>query len=413
MQELLKTKRNLFTLLFTFLFYVLPLNIHAQSKDSAALNNLIKKNIFRYNDTAFTGPGWDILEKEIRKVQFVMIGEQHGEAEIPMFTGKVAEIFKPKFFVAEIDPYAAERLKKVAANPSGDAGYFHKWPYDLAFYCWETEMKLARQLQSDKVDIWGLNEITFMSNGLFFEQLSSVAKIPANKKLAMEKSIECQRNDQLLYSDLVKKWNDFSFFKLTTGYIDSLLYTFRNDNDESKKMLLDLKASRPLLGDNYPLRVNMMKKNLLNYVAPYIGNDSISIPKLLFKFGAFHVSRSNDLTNNFEMGNLADGLAAAGGKKTLHILIFGKKGTINTMLSTDNNIAIAPYDVKADKDLKVLNPFYDQVNDGEWAVFDIRPIRRAIAGGQLTGINAGLSDFMKGFDLVVVFGSTTGNKFIH
>ncbi|WP_316803036.1 hypothetical protein [Pedobacter nototheniae] len=386
-------------------------NGFGQIKDSVTLNSLINKKSFTYNKDVFNGVGWELLKNEIEKVQFVMIGEQHGEAEIPVFTEKIATLFKPKAFVAEIDPYSAVRLKKLAIDPAGYSAHFKKWPYDLAFYCWDTEMKLAKKLSEDHVDIWGLNEITFMSAGLFFEELANVSKIPANKALAKKIAVEYGNNDRPMYFDS-KKWDNLSFSKLTTGHIDTLLTVFKDDNVQAKKMLFDLKASRPLLWANYSLRINMMKKNLLNYVAPYIGKDAVSIPKLLFKFGANHVTRTNDITGLFEVGNLADHLAAASNKKTLHILIFGKNGTINSMISPDNSKAIQPYKIENDKDLSIFTPFYNQLSDQEWAFFDLRPIRTAILKGTIKGVNTNLEAFIKGYDVLVLFSPTTGNKFI-
>ncbi len=408
---LLRTKDNLFQFLFILPLCFVSLTGHAQAKDSVSISSLIKKSSFTYSGGVFQGKGWDILQNEIQKVQFVLIGEQHGEAEIPICTEKVASIFKPAAFVAEVDPYTALQIKKVAKNPAGDAQHFKKWPYDLSFFSWETELQLARKLQADGVDIWGLNEVTFLSTGRFFETLSTVAKLPANKALAKRKAVEYGEHDRLLYNDM-KQWENTSFYQMNVPYIDSLLFVFRNDNEQSKRMLRDLKASRPMLGGNYGLRIEMMKKNFLNYVAPYIGKDSISIPKLLFKFGANHLTRTNDLKGTFEVGNLADNLAAAGGKKTLHILIFGKKGSYNTMISPDNSKAIQPYNVETDVDLSMFKPFYSQLNDQEWAVCDLRSIRRALLQGKLTGSNPDLNDFLKGYDMLVMFSPVTGNKFI-
>jgi hypothetical protein len=126
-----------------------------------------------------------------------------------------------------------------------------------------------------------------------------------------------------------------------------------------------------------------MKKNLLNYVAPYITKDAINIPKLLFKFGANHVSRTDDLKGYFEAGNLADNMAGASDKSSLHILIFCKTGTFNQMAPVDNSQAIKPYDVSTDKDLDMFTPFYSQVQGDEWPLYDLRPLRDAIYEGKL------------------------------
>jgi hypothetical protein len=192
-------------------------------------------------------------------------------------------------------------------------------------------MELVRQMQLSHVDIRGLNEINFLSIGRFFYMLSDCAKAPQNKKAALAIGHQYANHDQPLFED-INRYNDFIAYKIKPAMIDSLLYAFRNESPQCKKMLLDLKASLPVFANTgYSGRVNLMKKNLLNYLAPYISSDSIKMPRLLFKFGANYVTRTDDLKGYFEAGSLADNLAGAAGKQTLHILIFGKKGTNNQM----------------------------------------------------------------------------------
>nr|WP_199082981.1 hypothetical protein [Pedobacter sp. ASV19] len=83
------------------------------------------------------------------------------------------------------------------------------------------------------------------------------------------------------------------------------------------------------------------------------------------------------------------------------------------MFSTDNNKAIQPYHVEDDKDLTSFKPFYSVVNDDEWVVFDLRPIRTALKKGNLKGSNLEMEKLLTGFDLLVLFSPVTGNKFIH
>ncbi len=69
--------------------------VSAQTTKNPKLDSLIHKRVFHYDNKGFSGAGWDSLKSEISKAQIVMIGEQHVEAEIPVFTMKVAEVFKP------------------------------------------------------------------------------------------------------------------------------------------------------------------------------------------------------------------------------------------------------------------------------------------------------------------------------
>jgi hypothetical protein len=324
---------------------------------------------------------------------------------------KIAEILKPKALVVEIDPYTAAQLKKISPDKAAYSNYFKQNPYDFAFYSYETEMELARQMTLAHTEIWGLNEINFLSLGTFFNTLAGKAKLPANKESALKKAKDYATHDRPIYKN-IERYNDFIAYQLKASMVDSLLHSFTNESDECKKMLRDLKASLPIFANTrYGARTNLMKKNLLNYLAPHITKDGIDVPKLLFKFGANHVSRTNDLTGFFEAGNLADNLADASGKQALHILIFGKAGTINQMAPMDNSLAIKPYDVATDKDLDMFAPFYNLVQGEEWALFDLRPLRESIYRGKLK-VSPDLRGFINAFDVLVIFGHTTGNRFI-
>jgi len=400
-------------LLITFSFSVQAKNGHSRynSIDTLTFDSLVHKNVFKLRNGNFEGLGWNLLKEEIEKVQFVLIGEQHGEAEIPMFTGKVADVLKPKALVVEIDPYTAIELKNASTSPTLYNAVLKQNPYAFAFYSWQSEMDLITKLQLNHIDIWGLNEVNFLSIGTFFNTLAANAKSPTNKKAALQLARQYIKNDQPLYKN--GEFGKFSAYKIKTATVDSFIFKFKNESELCKKMLADLKLSIPIFANtSYQQRVNMMKKNLLNYVYADITKDDINMPKLLFKFGANHVTRTNDLTNNFEAGNMADNLAGAANKKTLHILIFGKAGTYNTMGVADNSKAIQPYNVLEDKDLQMLNQFTNPIKDDEWVMYDLRPMRRAIIEGKYHVSNTDFKAFIMGYDLLVSFAKVSGSRFI-
>jgi hypothetical protein len=379
--------------------------------DTLTFDSLVHKNVFKVIDGDFTGKGWNLLVDEINKAQFVLIGEQHGEAEIPFFTGKVAEILKPKALIVELDPYTAAELSKASKDPVLYHAVLNKNPYAFAFYSWQQEIDLISGLRQRNIAIWGVNEINFLSMETFFTTLAANAKTPGNKRSALQLAEQVGRNDSPLFQ--TGDFGKFSAFHLKESTVDSLNAKFANESPNCRKMLADLKLSIPVFSNtSYQQRVNLMKKNLLNYVYHGISSDVIEMPKLLFKMGANHLTRTNDLTNNFEVGNLADDLAGAANKNTLHILVFGKKGTINSMSVADNKKAIKPYDVLKDKDLQMFGQFTEPVKDGEWAVYDLRPIRKAIRQGKYKVNNTSLLSFVMGYDLLVTFGQVNGSRFV-
>lgn len=368
-------------------------------------DSLIVKNVFNYKNESFEGKGWDLIKKELTNSHVVFIGEQHGVAEVPLFTGKIADIIQPKALVVEIDPYTAAKLEKVAKNPAGYSDYFKRKPYDFAFYSWQTEMNLIRKMTLSNIQIWGVNEINFLSLPTFFETLASNAKQDSNKKTALKKAAEYAKNDFPLFGD-VNKYNDFIAYRIKTSEMDSLLYDFRNESKLSQKMLRDLKLSLPIFANtSYETRVSLMKKNLLNYLYPYITNDEIAIPKLLFKLGANHASRGS-----FEVSDLADNLVDAAGKKSLHILVIGKQGTINVMAPVDNTKAIVAYNGLGE--FTEFLPFLEKVGDNEWVTYDLRPIRRLVNRDKLKIDNPKLKEYVMGYDLLVLIDKATGDKFI-
>jgi erythromycin esterase-like protein len=383
----------------------------AGPSDSLKLDSLIKKQVFKFEKGNFEGQGWDFLQKEIANTQFLMIGEQHGEAEIPVFTTKIAEIFKPTALVTEIDPFSVMRLKKISVHPDQYAAHFKQNPYDFAFYCWEPEMELARQMQLKNIDIWGVNELNTMGLGSFFDMLANEAKSPANKKKALQKKEECFRWDLPIYQD-VNRYGDFRGYHITTATVDSLIVDFQKESNLSKQMLNYLKLSIPTFGNrSYQLRTRLMKKNLMNYLASYITSDEIKVPKLIFKLGANHLTRTEGLTGHFEVGNLANNIAASANKNPLHILIYGKKGTINMMGPLNNSLAIQPNNDDKGDDLGMLSPFTAKLKDKEWATFDLRPIRKAVMRGKLK-ISEPMKEWINGYDLLVIFSESTGSRFI-
>lgn len=385
----------------------------AQSTESLKLDSIIHKKIFHLNNGHFSGEGWEILKSEVKKAQIVLIGEDHGYAEVPVFTANIADAFKPNALVAEIDPYLAIQLKKMSPDPTKYRDYLRKRPYGFSFYSWQPEMDLMTKMTKDGVDIWGLNELNFLSIGNFFSELADQAKNPKNKALARKKDIEYTKNDRPIFEQMDTKMNDFSAYHLKVATIDTLISAFKNENKFSQKLLNDLRLSIPIFANtDGQFRVNFMKKNLLNYLSPYIKDDAILIPKLLFKFGANHVPRTANVTGYQEVGNLASNLAEAAGKTSLHILIIGKQGTVNVMAPIDNTKAIQPYNINESIDLKGLSIFCDQLKDDEWGLFDLAEVQTAIRKGKIKIANSKLKGMLLGYDLLVMYAKTTGSKFI-
>src|SRR5689334_16338394 len=104
----------------------------AQAPDTA-FTRLVQKHQFALvpTGTRFSGPGWDKLEQDIRKSTLVLVGEDHGMAQIPGFAAAVGQVLKPKLYVAEIDKYQARDLSRLAAQPGLPTAFSRQYPMAL------------------------------------------------------------------------------------------------------------------------------------------------------------------------------------------------------------------------------------------------------------------------------------------
>lgn len=400
--------RNTALAFFAALLLSASTSTFAQSADSA-LYKMIKPIPLTFENQQFSGEGWNTLQTEITKSQFVLVGEMHGMSEIATFTKEVAKELKPEVFVAETDPYTLDELQLLLNGTKPKAGYHQQNPWGLAFYSMQPEYDLMAYLHSQQVKFWGIDQVHLFSTGRFFEMLAQQAKRKENRQLALRKAQQYRQNDLPLFED--GNYGKLSSITMEAATIDSLLITFRKDSPKSRKMLEDLKTSHTLYhGVPHSQRINFMKKNLLDAASPYLAAGK-PLPKTLYKLGAMHTFRNESLATIFDAGNLAANLADAQNHRSLHLLVIGKGGTYNSMLSSVNEKAIKA--ASAEKSgLPFLSPFLEQVQGEQPILFDLRPIRKQLDSGKLSIQSIDLRRVILGNEFLVVFPTTTGSKFI-
>ncbi len=395
-----------FTIVLLFLV-VFAEKASAQVIDTS-FQKLIKSYPMKYEHNLFSGTGWDIIQKEILKAQFVLVGETHGHVEIPLLTKEIAKLFKPEVFVGETDPYTIKEIERLLDNKKPDANYFTSNPWGLAFFSMQSEFELVQYLHDQKIKLWGLDQIHLFSSGRFFEMLALETKNKETKLRINNKAKQFSANDLPLLSS--GKYDSLSIFKTQPNTIDSLIKAFKNESPYAKKMLDDYKLSTEIYSTGSHLRrINLMKRNLINYSLGYLSFGK-PLPKILFKLGAMHTFRNESLNIVFDIGNLAANLAEAQNNTTLHILAVGKAGTANRMNSSVESKAIQPYTI-LDDGLDYFKPFLDLVPDDGPVVIDLRPLRKKIDAGQLKIENINLARVILGNEFLVVFGKVTGSTF--
>ncbi|OON70082.1 hypothetical protein B0919_04890 [Hymenobacter sp. CRA2] len=360
-----------------------------------------------------SGPGWDKLQQDIRQSAWVLVGEDHGMAEIPAFAQAVAQVLKPKVYVAEIDRYQARDLSRLAAQPGLPSAFLKQHPMELSFYSWAEEFELARALRAQGTSLVGVEQVGFAAPGRVLELMADEAKTKLARTYLRQLAAATQAQDR---AALVSgRYESVAVNTLRSATLDSLRLLTRTERPQVRRMLQDLEASVAIFQTNaagkpggHQARINLMKRNLLEELQPY-QTAGQPLPPMLFKFGANHLGRGRSIWGDiYDVGNLAVNLADAHSQKTLHIFVIGKQGT-KVMGQNPEDFSKNSGSYSA-ADEAMLRPFMAATPAGAaWQVFDVRPLRRAMLYKGLPVPDQELQAVLLGYDYVVIIPQTTAS----
>jgi hypothetical protein len=398
-----------------FLALLLVWSAFPAAAQDSTLTRLIRLN--RYPLTAagtqFSGPGWDKIQASIQKSQFVLIGEDHGTAEIPVFTAAIARELKPALYVAEIDPYVAQEITHLAAQPGLPAAYLRQYPGALCFYTLAEEFNLMRALQAQQTRLVGIDQVWSFAASPFYNRLAGQVKSKAAQTYLKQRAAAYQAQDQ---ANERQGGHTYAMTAQTPSAIDSLLAITQKEGPAVQKMVQDYVASYRIYQaqlhgtGGHQERLNLMKRNLLQELRPYETVPTWALPKALFKFGNAHMARGLSLTRGgdfYDVGNFAQNLAEAQGQQSLHVCMTGRQGSRAVSLNPKFPAKIAQTYTIADADTE--KPFLAQASGPEWSVFDLRPLRTAISRGKLQVTSQALQRTIQGYDYLVVIPETTAS----
>ncbi|SDX58512.1 hypothetical protein [Hymenobacter psychrophilus] len=387
----------------------------AQAQTAAAsLDTTFTRLLHKYQypltqtGTQLSGAGWEKLRNDIQESALVLIGEDHGMAQIPQFTQAVAQVQKPKVYVAEIDQYQARDLSRLADQPGLPVAFNRQHPMELAFYSWQEEFELAQALRRQQTAFVGVEQVGAATAGRLLTLMAEQSKNKATKAYLSNRAIVYQWRDR---ADMVSgTYKRTTLINLQPSTIDSLRAMTRAESPAVRQMVEDLVFSSQIFktGD-HRTRVNLMKRNLLAGLRPY-DQPGQPLPNMLFKFGAYHLGRGRSIWGDiYDVGNLASNLADAHDQKSLHIFVMGKQGAKTGGFNPDDFSKNAVAYSNADEDM--LKPFMAATPAGSaWQVFDLRPLRRALLRDKLNVRSTDLEATILGYDYVVIIPETTASR---
>ena len=354
------------------------------------------------------GPGWDLLVREAGNARFTLIGEEHGVAETAQLAAALFTALRPSGysrFAVELSPAIAQDAE-AAARRNGVQGVedFLKTPNLFTFYNLHEEAQfLAHVVQNAPRDarvIFGFDREIFNDRYLIAKL---EPKVPPAARAAFARLKEASTN---AWAQNARTGNPDDMFILAadSGLVSALRAAWPNPDRESDVVLRSLEASMAVetlerTGGAWPYMERRARLGRDNFAALLRGDSA----KLLVKFGYKHMNRAANYLNSFDIGAMADEVAALTGERAFHILVIPGPGSRQAVLGAGGfgSIATDSVDEMRAGDQR-LTRVLANANASGHEVIDLRPLRRLAMRG-LESWNADVVRTIHGYDAVVIW----------
>jgi hypothetical protein len=189
-----------------------------------------------------------------------------------------------------------------------------------------------------------------------------------------------------------------------SGLVSALRAAWPNPDRESDAVMRTLEASLAIetlerVGGAWPYMERRAQSKRDNFAA-LLRTES---PKILMKFGYNHSIRGANYFNGFDIGAMADEVAALTGDRAFHILVLPGPGSRQAVLGGAGfgSIASEEFDELRAGDQRLTRVFSNTNATGH-EVIDLRPLRRLAMRG-LESWNADVVRTIHGYDAVVIW----------
>jgi len=354
------------------------------------------------------GPGWDWLVGEAKNARFTLIGEEHGVAETAqlaaaLFTALRASGYSR--FAIELSPPIAQDIE-AAARRNGVQGIedFLKTPNLFTFYNLHEEARLlADVVQSSPKNervLWGFDREIFNDRYLISKL---EPKVPPGARAAFARVKEASTN---AWAQNARTGNPDDMFILAadSGLVSALRAAWPKPDAESDAVLRSLEASLAVetqerTGGAWPYMERRARLGRDNFAA-LVRRDS---SKILMKFGYNHMIRGLNYFNGFDIGSMADEVAALTGERAFHILVLPGPGSRQAVLGGAGfgSVSSDSVDELRAGDQRLMRVLSNANATGH-EVIDLRPLRRLAMRG-LESWNADVVRTIHGYDAVVIW----------
>lgn len=363
------------------------------------------------------GPGAARLGEAAADAQFVLLGEDHGLAEIPAFATALHRVLQPAGFdtlAIETGPRAASEVERILGLPERRArfqAFLSEYPFALAFYDLAEELAFlesAADRSGPHFRLIGFDQELMGAGKLLLRQARALARGAATAA-RLDALLEAEAQ---AYARAARSGNPAELFLMTAprAELEGVRDALAAESAAAARPLDALLASRAIYElhstDGYRSnldRAALMRENL-RAALPGVW------PKLLVKAGAFHAYKGINPLGSREIGNFLAEIAELTGGRSLHLLVVGAAGEQARFAGIGRPPAVAPIEVAAPgSPLAALAPLLEVAARHEpWSLFDLRPLRPRLLRAEPR--DPELERIVFGFDFALVFPRATAAR---
>lgn len=397
-----------------------PLAGQAAGADSTLRRALLaQRHLVALEDGQLTGPGGELLLAASRDAQFTLIGEEHGVAEIPALTSALFRALVPhgyRYLAIETGDALAAALDSVARRPAPlDAltRFFHEhWP-GAPFFAMQPEAQLladAVTASSARPVLWGL-DYDIMADRYALARLEALARTAAERQAvahlrhvadSLLRRAMAERNPGLIM-----------MFGGPMEPVAALRTAFApSPGDPTDRIIAELEQTLAInrywvTGQGYrsnEARATWNKRQFGRMLREATAADG-TMPRVLLKFGGYHMMRGRTTTNVYDLGSLAAELADASGTRSFHVMVVGGADTEHAVADpTVMEYRPAPAGVQQEA---WARPLFDLADPARWTLYDLRPLRPLLATNRLGPVTDRMASTIWAFDAYLVLSGST------
>ncbi len=353
--------------------------VMAQTAPAASFAEQVAANrhALAFENRALSGPGAELLAREMAAAQFFLIGEQHATAtiaEVSAALHRQAAGLGYHYSALEIGPNSAVEVERTARSGPGRISTALRAPgldFSVAFLFWAEEAALAEQMVRlspfPSEAIWGLDQEFVGSLRLLMPRLEALARTPAQRQAVAGLRTRSDA-DQMALGQMPAE----ALTPLSAAFGEG----------EGAALVADLVISNriyaPFTGrggsgmEANTLRETYMKRNFLSRCTAAEARDGRP-PRVFVKFGANHMMRGFSTTNVPSLGNFIAEWGLSRGFGTVNVFIDCVGGEQNDPRS-GGNVPCESRDLLPDD-----SPLHSQMAPGRMTLFDLRPLRARLA----------------------------------